>query len=64
MVSGKISKMLAGSSSIERLVNMTMPKVNDIYLLGRSIHFPIALEGALKMKELAYVHAEGIRQVS
>ena len=60
MVSGKISKMLAGSSSIERLVNMTMPKVNDIYLLGRSIHFPIALEGALKMKELAYVHAEGI----
>jgi glutamine---fructose-6-phosphate transaminase (isomerizing) len=60
MVSDKISKMLAGSTSIERLVNMTMPKVNDIYLLGRSIHFPIALEGALKMKELAYVHAEGI----
>jgi glutamine---fructose-6-phosphate transaminase (isomerizing) len=52
--------MLAQQSSIERLVNITMPKVNDIYLLGRSIHFPIALEGALKMKELAYVHAEGI----
>jgi glucosamine--fructose-6-phosphate aminotransferase (isomerizing) len=60
VVSSSISKMLAGSASIERLVNMTMPKVNDIYLLGRSIHFPIALEGALKMKELAYVHAEGI----
>jgi glucosamine--fructose-6-phosphate aminotransferase (isomerizing) len=60
VVSDKISKMLAGSASIERLVNITMPKVNDIYLLGRSIHFPIALEGALKMKELAYVHAEGI----
>jgi glucosamine--fructose-6-phosphate aminotransferase (isomerizing) len=60
IVSSSISKMLAGSASIERLVNMTMPKVNDIYLLGRSIHFPIALEGALKMKELAYVHAEGI----
>jgi glucosamine--fructose-6-phosphate aminotransferase (isomerizing) len=59
-VSDKISKMLAGSSSIEKLVNMTMPTVNDIYILGRSIHFPIALEGALKMKELAYVHAEGI----
>jgi glucosamine--fructose-6-phosphate aminotransferase (isomerizing) len=55
-----ITKMLASSGSIERLVNMTMPKVNDIYLLGRSLHFPIALEGALKMKELAYVHAEGI----
>lgn len=32
----------------------------DIYLLGRSNHFPIALEGALKIKELAYIHAEGI----
>src|ERR671924_258167 len=60
VVSDKISRMLAGSTNIERLVNITMPKVNDIYLLGRSIHFPIALEGALKMKELAYVHAEGI----
>lgn len=60
VVSEKITKMLAASASIERLVNMTMSKVNDIYLLGRSIHFPIALEGALKMKELAYVHAEGI----
>lgn len=60
IVSDETAKMLAGSANIERLVNMTMPKVNDIYLLGRSIHFPIALEGALKMKELAYVHAEGI----
>jgi glucosamine--fructose-6-phosphate aminotransferase (isomerizing) len=60
VISDQISKMLAYSASIERLVNMTMPKVNDIYLIGRSIHFPIALEGALKMKELAYVHAEGI----
>jgi glucosamine--fructose-6-phosphate aminotransferase (isomerizing) len=44
VISDKISKMLAQQGSIERLVN----------------HFPIALEGALKMKELAYVHAEGI----
>jgi glutamine---fructose-6-phosphate transaminase (isomerizing) len=60
VVSDSISKMLAQQANIERLVNRMMPKVNDIYLLGRSIHFPIALEGALKMKELAYVHAEGI----
>jgi len=60
LMSGMIHTVLAGSSSIERLVNISMPKANDIYLLGRSIHFPIALEGALKMKELAYVHAEGI----
>jgi glucosamine--fructose-6-phosphate aminotransferase (isomerizing) len=35
-------------------------KLNSIYLLGRGIHYPIALEGALKIKELAYIHAEGI----
>ena len=32
----------------------------DISVLGRSIHYPIALEGALKIKELSYIHAEGI----
>jgi glucosamine--fructose-6-phosphate aminotransferase (isomerizing) len=32
----------------------------DIYVLGRSIHYPIALEGALKIKELSYIHAEGL----
>jgi glucosamine--fructose-6-phosphate aminotransferase (isomerizing) len=37
-----------------------MKDSTDIYLLGRSLHYPIALEGALKLKELAYVHAEGI----
>jgi len=59
-VSAKISRVLVGAESIERLVKVSLPRVNDIYILGRSIHFPIALEGALKMKELAYVHAEGI----
>ncbi|MEM1953667.1 MAG: glutamine--fructose-6-phosphate transaminase (isomerizing) [Nitrososphaerota archaeon] len=32
----------------------------DVYLIGRGVHYPIALEGALKVKELAYVHAEGL----
>ena len=31
-----------------------------MYFLGRAIHHPIALEGALKLKELAYIHAEGM----
>jgi glucosamine--fructose-6-phosphate aminotransferase (isomerizing) len=35
-------------------------EVKDIYILGRSLHYPIALEGALKIKELTYIHAEGI----
>ena len=59
-VSETIRKALANSSDVERLVMSSFQKVNDIYLLGRSLHFPVALEGALKMKELAYVHAEGI----
>lgn len=32
----------------------------DIYIIGRSIHYAVALEGALKIKELAYIHTEGI----
>ena len=32
---------------------------NDFLFLGRGIHYPIALEGALKLKEISYIHAEG-----
>jgi glucosamine--fructose-6-phosphate aminotransferase (isomerizing) len=35
-------------------------EARDIYIIGRSVHYPIALEGALKIKELSYIHAEGI----
>ncbi len=35
-------------------------EANDFYFIGRGDHFPIATEGALKMKELSYVHAEGM----
>src|SRR5207245_11156742 len=31
----------------------------DFLVLGRGVHFPIALEGALKLKEISYIHAEG-----
>jgi len=34
--------------------------VSDIYILGRGINYPIAIESALKLKELTYIHAEGI----
>jgi glucosamine--fructose-6-phosphate aminotransferase (isomerizing) len=34
-------------------------RAQDFLFLGRGIHFPIALEGALKLKELSYIHAEG-----
>jgi len=34
-------------------------KASNVLYLGRGIHFPIALEGALKLKEISYIHAEG-----
>ncbi len=37
-----------------------LKEVSDIYILGRGIHYPIAVEAALKIKELTYIHAEGI----
>ena len=34
-------------------------RAHDFLFLGRGIHYPIALEGALKLKEISYIHAEG-----
>jgi glucosamine--fructose-6-phosphate aminotransferase (isomerizing) len=47
-------------SLIQNIVSSLDKNIKDIYILGRSIHYPIALEGSLKIKELAYIHAEGI----
>ncbi len=47
-------------NQIKSLVADLDNEIKDIYILGRSIHYPIALEGSLKIKELAYIHAEGI----
>ncbi|MEQ1884120.1 MAG: glutamine--fructose-6-phosphate transaminase (isomerizing) [Bryobacteraceae bacterium] len=37
----------------------TLSRATDFLYLGRGVHFPIALEGALKLKEVSYIHAEG-----
>jgi glucosamine--fructose-6-phosphate aminotransferase (isomerizing) len=57
-----ISSIQALLSSEEQIIKIAdlLKDVNDLYILGRSLHFPIALEGALKIKELTYVHAEGM----
>jgi glucosamine--fructose-6-phosphate aminotransferase (isomerizing) len=47
-------------NKIKSLVAAIDDGIKDIYILGRSLHYPIALEGSLKIKELAYIHAEGI----
>ena len=38
---------------------MKYKKANDFLYLGRGLNFPVALEGALKLKEISYIHAEG-----
>ena len=54
-----IRQVLSAENDISRIVD-EVHDINDIYILGRSMHYPIALEGALKIKEIAYIHAEGI----
>jgi len=51
-------KALAGEAEIEKL-SQPLSKANNALYLGRSTNFPLALEGALKLKELSYIHAEG-----
>ncbi|NNM03028.1 MAG: glutamine--fructose-6-phosphate transaminase (isomerizing), partial [Nitrosopumilus sp.] len=43
-----------------QIVAQKLKNISDIYVLGRGVHYPIAIEAALKLKELTYIHAEGI----
>ncbi len=54
----KLARVLEGSDSIAQLAKW-MADTRAVLFLGRHVGFPIALEGALKLKELAYIHAEG-----
>jgi glucosamine--fructose-6-phosphate aminotransferase (isomerizing) len=54
-----ISQILSNHSQIQNIAKK-LKEVTDIYVLGRGIHYPIAAEAALKLKELTYIHAEGI----
>ncbi len=55
---GKLEAMLSYDTVYDVMVKELF-KVTDFLYLGRGIHFPIALEGALKLKEISYIHAEG-----
>ena len=54
-----ISKILNDQKSIID-ISHRLRNINNLYILGRGVHYPIAKEGALKIKELAYIHAEGV----
>jgi glucosamine--fructose-6-phosphate aminotransferase (isomerizing) len=59
----ELTQSVQKTLQLDSLVAQMAEKIKDckdIYILGRSNHFPICLEGALKIKELAYIHAEGL----
>jgi glucosamine--fructose-6-phosphate aminotransferase (isomerizing) len=57
-IPGKLETILANDAQYEELARKLF-RATDFLFLGRGVHFPIALEGALKLKEISYIHAEG-----
>jgi glutamine---fructose-6-phosphate transaminase (isomerizing) len=55
---GKIQQILDHTEQIEAIAEEFKDSRNFLYL-GRGVNFPVALEGALKLKEISYIHAEG-----
>jgi glucosamine--fructose-6-phosphate aminotransferase (isomerizing) len=55
---GKLETILSRDLIYDELVKKLF-RSTDFLFLGRGVHFPIALEGALKLKEISYIHAEG-----
>ncbi len=57
-IPAKVSRILSSNAKIELLAKDFKDSKNFLYL-GRGYNFPVALEGALKLKEISYIHAEG-----
>ncbi len=57
-IPGKLEAVLSHDANYDEMVKRLF-RASDFLYLGRGIHFPIALEGALKLKEISYIHAEG-----
>ena len=57
-IPGKLEHLLTRDADCEALAKHYQ-RAHDFLFLGRGIHYPIALEGALKLKEISYIHAEG-----
>ena len=59
LIPGKLEQVLRTADDLCVHLAKEFSGVNDFLFLGRGIHYPIALEGALKLKEISYIHAEG-----
>ncbi len=57
-IPGKVESILQGSAYIMEIARQFTYAGNFLYL-GRGVNYPVALEGALKLKEISYIHAEG-----
>jgi glucosamine--fructose-6-phosphate aminotransferase (isomerizing) len=57
-VPAQLEEILRRDSIYEEL-SKALFRATDFLYLGRGVHFPVALEGALKLKEISYIHAEG-----
>jgi glutamine---fructose-6-phosphate transaminase (isomerizing) len=55
----QMAEILQRSEEIERLAEGFLSTTHNALYLGRGVNFPVALEGALKLKEISYIHAEG-----
>lgn len=58
LIPGKVKKALDSNEHIQKVAEKYKEAANFLYL-GRGFNFPVALEGALKLKEISYIHAEG-----
>src|SRR5581483_11785592 len=57
LIPGKLETLLTHAEACEELAR-EYSRAQDFLFLGRGIHYPVALEGALKLKEVSYIHAE------
>jgi len=58
-IPGKIKRILESSDEIKKIAEANVERENWLFL-GRGFNYPVALEGALKLKEISYIHAEGL----
>ncbi len=58
MIPAQITRILNNKEAIRRFAE-TFSSSGDFFFIGRTLNYPIALEGALKLKEISYIHAEG-----
>ena len=58
----EVPRLISETLKLDNAISKTayhLSKARDVLYLGRGVHYPIALEGALKLKEISYIHAEG-----